>query len=161
MLTLQVHPKNYDYFTRLIDFGKECQAICKEHGIEPVIYGSVAYLFYTKDHSIDVNDIDFLVPESAFDVLGNQFTKLKLKHETTTYHSLKVFKNNIKISFDAIDHYLQGISEQAFPVNIEGSNFKVLNPESLKSVYRQGAENIPAKKEAYTYKLNNLVKISK
>ncbi len=156
MLTIQIYPKNKGFFLKLAEFGKECQIISTANGFEPVIYGSVAYLFYTKDASIEVNDIDFLVPEAALDVLAGEFTRQGLKYETTTYHSLKVFKNGVKISFDSIEHYLHGISELAYTVKIEGENFKVLNPESLKKVYKQGAENIPFKKDAYSYKLKRL-----
>jgi len=156
MLTNQIYPKNKDFFLKLVEFGKGCQAISTANGFEPVIYGSVAYLFYAKDDSIEVNDIDFLVPETALDVLAAEFARQGLKYEITTYHSLKVFKDEIKISFDSVEHYLQGISELAYTVKIEGENFKVLNPESLKKVYKQGAENIPFKKDAYSYKLKHL-----
>jgi hypothetical protein len=34
--------------------------------------------------------------------------------------------------------------------------FVIVDKETLKHVYEQGAENIPAKKEAYSYKLQQL-----
>lgn len=128
-------------------------------GIEPVVYGSLAYLYYTKDFSVDINDIDFLVPEEKFtEIIETVKNKGKYTYQPTDYHSLKVFKDGPKISFDGIDHYLGKLDRSYLTADINGVTFKVLNLESLKAVYQQGAENIPFKKEAYIYKLNQLQK---
>jgi hypothetical protein len=51
-----IYPANKEHFEKLIPFAQEIIALCKENKISPIIYGSFAHFFYTKDKSLNVND---------------------------------------------------------------------------------------------------------
>ena len=63
-------PKNQDYFEKLLSFSKVLFYICEKYNIQPIVYGSLAYAFFTRDEKIEINDIDLLVPEEAFPIIG-------------------------------------------------------------------------------------------
>lgn len=123
----------------------------------PVVYGSLAYAFYTKDEKININDIDLLVPESSFSrIIAAVKTNPDVTCEETTYHSLKLFRDGVKISFDAIEEYYRGLPRNFVEGKINGIAFRFVPNNALKEVYKRGAETIPMKKEQYTAKLNAL-----
>ncbi|MBU0535519.1 MAG: hypothetical protein KKE20_01035, partial [Nanoarchaeota archaeon] len=113
MESIYYHPQNKEYFSKLLSFVKELSEICKELNINPIVYGSVPYAFYTKDETININDIDILVPESSFVNLINKIKENEnLRYEETDYHSLKVFKDDAKITFDAIEEYYKDLPHE-------------------------------------------------
>jgi len=63
MKKINTLPKNKEYFKKLIPFAKEIISICKENKIDPIIYGSFAHFYHTKDKTMNVNDIDIIVPK--------------------------------------------------------------------------------------------------
>jgi hypothetical protein len=157
MKELGIRPQNKDFFERLICYGAKVLSRCRELGIDPITYGSVAYLVHTGDCGIDVSDIDFLVPESDFEKIISAFNGVKeITVEKTNYHSLKLLNDGYKVSFDAIEHYLIGLSAATQEVEFMGNKFKVVGPEVLAEVYSRGAQSIPVKREAYEKKLQNL-----
>ncbi len=130
---------------------------CVELDVQPVVYGSLAYAFYTKDEKININDIDLLVPESFFLRIMTAVKNLPdVTYEETTYHSLKLFRDGVKISFDAIEEYYRGLPRNFEEGKINDIAFKLVPQEALKEVYKRGAETIPMKKEQYMAKLNTL-----
>ena len=56
-------PKNKEYFKKLKPFAKKIILLLKNAKIEPVIYGSFAHFYHTKDKDITVNDVDLLIPK--------------------------------------------------------------------------------------------------
>ena len=60
------YPKNKEYFKKLIPFTQKIISLCRDSGIDPVIYGSFAHFIHTKDKSMNVNDIDLLIPKKDF-----------------------------------------------------------------------------------------------
>ena len=60
------HPKNKQHFKELIPFAKQIINICKNNKITPVIYGSFAHFYHTKDKNMKVNDIDILIQKKDF-----------------------------------------------------------------------------------------------
>jgi len=155
-LTLNSYPKNKDYYQKLIAFGKECLEICKTLNVTPVIHGSLAYLFYTKDGSIEVHDLDLLVPEAILSVLATEFTKQGIQNELSSHPSLKVLKGDEKISFHSMEYFLNNLSKTALPVDIEGSTFQILNLEALIKGYEASKNMEPKISEASSKKLEKL-----
>ena len=138
-------------------FSEELYKIFLRYNFKQIAYGSLAYLYYTKDERMPINDIDFLIPESAFDILiavSNNHNTFRC--ETTNYHSLKMFKDDLKISFDSIEHYLKNLPPKSISAEINGIRFNILNLQSLKEAYRLGIESIPVKKELYALKFSKL-----
>lgn len=153
-------PKNRDYFEKLLSLSKVLFDICEKHNIQPIVYGSLAYVFFTQDEKIEINDIDLLVPEEVFPIIIEEIKKQKgLSYQETNYNSLKVFQNNVKITFDSIKHYYSGLPENFIEISINNFPFKIINLEALKEIYIRGRNNIPVKKDAYQKKIDSLGKI--
>lgn len=156
MLTLNAHPTNKDYFLKLITFGKKCLDICHSFKIEPIIHGSVAYLFYTADESIEINDLDLLVPESSIKILAEEFKKMGIEYILTEHPSLNVFENDAKISFHSKEYFLKNQSEQSAPVSIDGTIFQILNLKSLIKGYETSRDSRSDKVYVYVKKIDRL-----
>ncbi len=151
------NPNNRDDFSKLLSFAQVLFLKCAELSVQPVVYGSLAYAFYTKDGKININDIDLLVPESFFPRIIVAVKNLPdVTCEETTYHSLKLFRNGVKISFDAIEEYYHDLPRDFVAGKINGLAFSLVPRKALEEVYKRGAETIPMKKEQYTVKLNTL-----
>ena len=150
-------PQNDDYFFQLLHFLKELLEMCIELKLEPVIYGSLAYAFYTNDESIYINDIDILVPESAFSSLIERITKHSdLRYEETDYHSIKVFKYKAKITFDAMEEYSKDLPRDFVKVILNDIPLTIVSLNSLKEMYNRGKNTIPVKSAQYSTKLQRL-----
>lgn len=66
MKQVSLEPYNSEHFLKLCLFAQVLLDKCDELNLRPVVYGSVAYAFYTNDNEININDIDFLISETAF-----------------------------------------------------------------------------------------------
>jgi len=157
------YPQNKEYFEKLLLFSDILFEICKKIEINPVVYGSLAYAFYTQDTDIKINDIDLLVPEKSFASIIKEVKKREdLSYQETDYNSLKIFWNNeIKITFDSIKHYYSNLPNQFNDISINNCRFKIINLYALKEIYQRGWDNIPFKREEYKKKIDGLAKITK
>jgi hypothetical protein len=137
-------------FADLLAFGRLIADRCGGIAGEPLVYGSLAYVAHTQDWSLGLNDIDFLVPEASFPgLLALLRADPELTCEETTYHSIKVRKRELKVSFDGVEAYLAGIAAQPIVAEIDGFSFRVIDPAALIEVYRRGAASIAQKREVY------------
>lgn len=153
----EINPTNRQHLDRLLAFGDEVSKICRANNIHPVVYGSLAYIFYTHDETAAINDIDFLVDEGVFEKLMELFGAMPgVSCETTDYHSVKFFRNGCKLAFDAVGHYLADTDFKSAPGIINGKDFELIDEGTLKIAYERGVNTIPKKKEAYAYKLREL-----
>lgn len=161
MKDIEYQPQNKEYLSKLLGFAEELFEICQELKIKPVIYGGLAYAFYTKDETININDIDFLVPESTFPNIIDKIKERKeWRYETTGYHSLKVYKNDAKINFDEIEGYYEEYYKDLPPDSVEVSINNVLlaivSLKSLKRFYKKVNADIPFKRGLNSIKLEKL-----
>ena len=76
----KIYPANKKHFEKLISFAQEVISLCNENKINPIIYGSFAHFYYTKDNSLNVNDIDFLILKKEFPKILREIKK-KIKAE--------------------------------------------------------------------------------
>jgi hypothetical protein len=160
MNQITIKVANLSFFEKLLLFSEELYKIFAQYNFKQITYGSLAYLYYTKDERMTINDIDFLIPESAFETLISESNNHNtFSCETTSYHSLKILKDDLKISFDSIEHYLNNLPSKSTSAEINGIRFNILNLQSLKEAYRLGIESIPIKKEAYALKFSKLSQI--
>jgi len=162
----EVQPANSDSFHELLAFAGEILKLCRELSVVPIVYGGLAYLYYTEDESISVRDLDLLVPESAFpDFIRLLDQQNDLTCKLMPYHSLEVFKGDFEIDLDATGHFLGTRSSKTEQVEIAGMLFHMINLESLIGIYQEGLDNMPAirkldeKKKRSEYKLRNLKEI--
>lgn len=150
-------PEQQKSLDNLLPYGKDFVSYCEQIDLFPIVYGSLAYIFYSNDNDIAINDIDFLIPKDRFQDLIELVKKHSdLRYEETTYNSIKVFRDNLKISFDSIEDYLKDIDFKTEKVEVGGHTFELVDKDTLKEVYRRGAETIPFKKDAYSLKLQKL-----
>ncbi len=157
MQKITAHLLNQTKFLEILQFASNVLSKIEAEGIRPITYGSLGYLAYTNDNSIEVSDVDFLVPEEQFNKLIHILkNSTDIKIETTNYHSLKLLKDDLKISFDAIEHYLQELPATFNEVLINGIQYRVVQKSVMAEVYRRGADTIPVKRSAYLSKLNSL-----
>jgi hypothetical protein len=141
----------------LLAFGSELVSACAKCDLNPLVYGSVAVMFHTKDESVTTQDIDFLIPKSRFpDVINFVRSDPRLRFEETTYNSLRVFKGQLKASFDSLEDYLMGMEYQSIQATLAGHKFFFVDRQTLREVYKRGADRIPMKRDAY---VNNFKKL--
>lgn len=125
--------------------------------MKPVVYGSLAYAFYTRDAAVDINDLDVLIEEAAFPrIIAMVAQDSTIRHEATTYHSLKLFRAEAKISFDAKEEYYRDLPDEFVDGRVNGVDLRFVSREALKEVYRRGAATIPANRAKYLEKLKRL-----
>lgn len=158
-----VLPANPKDFQALIAFSKEILSICDHLSIKPVVYGSLAYFGHTGDSSLPVRDLDLLVPEAKFPELLEALSKLEnIRYELMPYHSIEVYRGELEVDLDSIEHFLDPRSRKTVVKEIGGLTVNLLNRESLISIYQEALDNMPhiekldEKRAKYTMKLNNL-----
>ncbi len=158
-----IQPANKKQFQNVLAFGKEILDVCKELSITPLVYGSLAYFLHTKDETLPVNDIDFLVPEASFPLLMKRISELGgVSYKKMPYHSIEVSKDGVEIDLDAIEHFLDPRPREAIPATINGIEFQILNRTSLIAIYQEALDKMPTEKRLnekgvkYQKKLENL-----
>ena len=132
----------------------------------PIVYGGLAYFYYTKDENIAINDLDLLVPESKFTELIKLLNKQKnLVYKKMPYHSIEVFDKDFKIDLDSIEYFLDPRSRTTHKIQIDNLEFNILNTEALIDIYEKALKGIPniikfdKKRKNYIKKLKNLKKV--
>jgi len=127
-------------------------AHCRGLGCEPIVYGSLAVVAHTGDAALDLNDVDFLAPETLFPALAVSCGRAAVI-EATSYHSLKIRRNQLTVSFDSLDHYLGDIPRDPIWMAVADFKFLALDRAALSESYRLGAAAIPIKRDSYLEKL--------
>jgi hypothetical protein len=138
-----IFPKNKEYFKKLIPFAQRVISICQENGIQPVIYGSLAHFYYTKDKNMKVNDLDILIPEKDFPKMMKLLRKNKIKFGYfPEYDSdLNVTKGKLKIEIDKVGTGYKTLKEHSVSKNIfnkidfYGIEAKMITLKQLEEIY--------------------------
>jgi len=116
MKEITIYPANKKYFTKLIPFVKRIIIICKENKIEPLIYGSFAHFFYTRDKNMKVNDIDLIIPKKDFPKIVKLRKKEKIKFKYyPQWQTIVIKKGKLKVEIDEV-----------------GTGYKILNEKTLR-----------------------------
>lgn len=141
MLSIKDFPSNKDLFIKLINFCKEILLVCKEQGVEPVVYGSLAVFVYTKNLKMKVNDIDMLVKEEDFSKIIGALKEngIKFKYDKK-WHVLQVLSDNLKIEFDSVDFWQKDLPRDFKELDFYGLTVKILGLDVLKEVYKKASE---------------------
>lgn len=136
-----IYPKNKRKFIRLMKFGKEIVDICKRAGINPIVYGSLAFFYYTKKKDIKVNDIDFLIPEDSFDKIIEILKKKKIKYVySPEWHTLQIFKGDLKIELDSTDFWQKDLPKNFKRFNFNNLEIRAVALKSLIKIYKKASE---------------------
>jgi len=143
-----LNPVNPDHYKKLLKFGEVIFNICNKVNVSPVIYGSLACFYHTKNENMKVNDLDLLVPENSFPDFINQLKNHKeLTYEKMQYPSIVVHSDDLKIDLDSIEKYLFPRSASTESTKIDGISYNILNPDSLIDIYQEAVDRMPRTKE--------------
>jgi len=146
MKTLELYPKNKTHFKKLVEFAKQILEICHKNKIHPVIYGSFAHFYYTKDKNMEINDIDLIIPKKEFPKLIKAIKKNKVNSKLQRYSPQDVSffmlkKGNLKIEVDEVGKGYKTLNEAALSKNIfekidfYGIPARIITLKQLEEIY--------------------------
>lgn len=161
---MKIKSRNLEKFERLKVFLLETLPLLENININPILWGSFAYLGYSKDFEMNVNDIDFLIHKNTYDSLLSVLKENNIKYNyVDNWDCIQIFKDDLIIEFDSIERYPSNNFQE-----IDFGDFK-LNAISLKDLKRRyklasedkKVENYSLKKvEDYKTKYKKLQSIS-
>jgi hypothetical protein len=131
-------PKNQKYFSRLMSFAREVLGVCDEVGIKPVLSASLAVFAYTQDPTMEVHDVDLSCSESHFPRLRQALEGRGVDCRITSWHVLQAVRDDLKVEFDATEHWMQDIPERHEIVKVGDVQFWMVGVDGLRELYRRG-----------------------
>ncbi|MBL7051364.1 hypothetical protein ISS04_04375 [Candidatus Woesearchaeota archaeon] len=152
---------NQSDFRKLLLFYKHMSAIIDHYHIKPVLFGSLAYIFYT-NKKCAVHDFDFIIFKSdSKKLIKNLLYKNNFEVKKTNI-GFDVYSEQKKISFTYYQY--RDFDSKNVTINIDGVNFQIISREKLIAHYTQGyiqdvfLFNNPKKAAVYADKIQNLIK---
>ncbi len=131
-------PKNGEYFNRLMSFASEVLGICDEVGIKPILSASLAVFAYTQDPTMEVHDVDLSCSESLFPRLHQALQGRGIDCRITSWHVLQAVRDDLKVEFDATEHWMQDVPQHYEIAKIGGLQFWMVGVDGLRELYRRG-----------------------
>ncbi len=117
-------PKNKEHFKKLVPFAQKIILLLKNAGIEPVIHGSFAHFYHTKDKNIAVNDIDLLIPKKKARTLIKLLKKEGIKFKAFPGgYSLIIKKGKLTVETDPFEDTYIDLKKKPFPKNFDKIDF--------------------------------------
>lgn len=138
---MKLLPKNKKLFRALIPFAKNIISLCNEAGIKPVIYGSFAHFYHTKDNGMKVNDIDLWIPEKKYPKLIKLLEANKIRYKYfPKWHTLIIKNGKLKVEVDSIDYWYRDLKHKPFQMTFDKIKFygppvKVIKLSALEKFY--------------------------
>ena len=131
-----IYPVNKEHFEKLIPIAQEIIFLCKENKITPIIYGSFAHFYYTKDNSLNVNDIDFLIPKSKFSKILREVKK-KIRAEIILDGGTIILKRGkLIIELDSSEEKeLNLLQKNLTQIDFYGTEIKIIGLKDLENIY--------------------------
>lgn len=136
---MEIKSKNINRFEKLKKFVLEILPLLDNLKIKPILWGSFAYIGYSKDFEMSVNDIDFLISKQHYESL-----LFKLNEENITYNyeedwnCIQVLKDDIMIEFDPIEEYpIDNFQE----IDFGDFTLQAISLEDLKRKYKLASED--------------------
>lgn len=160
----KLHPANKSHFKKLIPFAQKIIKVCKENKIEPIIYGSFAHFYHTRDDRMKVNDIDLLIPKKDLQKLANSLKKHKFKFKYLPKWNIIIIKNNLlRVEVDAIGFWYNDLENSPIfknpeKINFYGINSKLISLKNLEKLYLIAYKRTNDNKEKVFAKIKHLEK---
>lgn len=135
------YPKNKEYFKRLVSFSKKIISILQENKIKPVIYGSFAHFYYTKDEGMKINDIDLMVHKKDLPKTVEMLKKHKIKHKYVPEYSTIIIKQEgLKVEIDSIGRGYGKLNDKNLltktkKIDFYGKDVKIITLKQLEDIY--------------------------
>jgi len=126
-------------FNKLKLFIKKILPLLDGLNLSPKLWGSFAYVGYTSDFSIPINDADFLVPRSKLKSLISLFKKNKIKFNyVDDWECIQIFSDGLMIEFDPIERYDIKSFET---IDFGDFKLKAISSKDLMRRYKLGSED--------------------
>lgn len=138
MIELTANPKNREHFDRLMSFAREVLRVCEELGIQPILSAGLAVFAHTQDPTMEVHDVDFSCSELQFPRLQQALEAQGIDCRVTSWHVLQAVRNDLKVEFDATEHWLRDIPERFEILKVGEIQFQMVGIEGLRELYRRG-----------------------
>ena len=138
MIDVQVTPANAAHFTRLLAFARDVLDCCAALGVHPVLSSSLALFAYTRNPDLEVHDVDLSCSESHFPRLQEALRERGIACTVTAWHVLQARRDDLKVEFDATEHWMRAIPAQYERASIAGVHFTMVSLASLRELYRRG-----------------------
>lgn len=158
-MKISSYPKNKEYFIKVKKFSNEMLSICKKLGVTPIAWGGLAYFGYTKDKSMIMHDIDFLIPDKYLKEIIEASKERKLRyHWNAEWHELRIYKKGIRVEFDPIEQY-KDKDKNYKEMNFNGLKVKAVSLNSLIKAYKHASEVSHDKPEQHRRRYEELLKM--
>lgn len=141
MIEVTASPRNREHVQRLIAFAREVLDACDQASVAPILDGSLAVFAYTQNPALEVHDVDFGCLESDFPRLQAALLGKGIACKIWPWHVLQARRDELKIEFDATEHWNRGIPDDHDAALITGIAFRMISFDGLREQYRRGAEN--------------------
>lgn len=135
-------PANKDHFRKLIDFAVEILGVCDQLRIAPTLSGSLAVLAHTGRSDIAVHDIDLACSEADFPRLQAALSERRIDTRIKPWHVLQARRGDVKVEFDAAEHWMTGLSTDYRSLDLGGTAVRVVGLDDLRELYRRGVEEL-------------------
>ncbi len=121
-----------------MSFAHEVLEVCDEVGIKPILSASLAVFAYTKDQTMEVHDVDLSCSESYFPGLRQALEEHGIDCRITSWHVMQAVRDDLKVEFDATEHWMQGIPEHYERAKIGDIQFWMVDLDGLRELYGRG-----------------------
>lgn len=162
---INILPKNKEHFKKLIPFAQEIIKICRENKIDPIIYGSFSHFVHTKDKTMNVNDIDLIIPKKDLPKIANILKRKKIKSKYyPQYNTIIIEKGKLKVEIDDIGRGRKTISDDKLSKNIfdkvdfYGVPVRIIRLNQLEEMYSYAYNNSREDKAKILEKIKRLEK---
>ncbi|MDD5770257.1 MAG: nucleoside-diphosphate kinase [Candidatus Gracilibacteria bacterium] len=151
---------NQEHLDKMLNFYKVLYKNLKNTNIVNILYGSLAYAYFTGDENIEINDIDFIAYEKKFpEIIKLIQSQENVVCQLTDHNSLRLLKDKAKLSIHSQELALEivNFSDNLINIEINGAKFVSLGLDDLIKFYQKGCSYDIQRKTGYTNKLNNLI----
>ena len=132
----KIYPANKKHFEKLIPFAQEVISLCNENKINPIIYGSFAHFYYTKDKSLNVNDIDFLILKKEFPKILREIKKKIEAEIILDVGTIIIKKGKLIIELDSSEEKeLNSLQKNLTQIDFYGTEIKIIGLKDLENIY--------------------------
>jgi len=140
---MKIYPANKEHFKKLIPFAKRIMSICQDAGASPVIYGSFAQFYHTKDENMEVNDLDVIFPKKDLPEILRLLEKNKIKFTrcSPNDYSIIIKKGKLKVELDDVGVGNKILNERTLSkdifnkIDFYGIEVRIITLKQLEEMY--------------------------
>jgi predicted nucleotidyltransferase len=137
----KIYPKNKELFKELIPFTKKIISLCEKNKITPVIYGSFAHFYFTRDENMKVNDIDIMIDKKFLPKMSEILKKEKIRHNYyPKWETLIIKKGKLKVELDEVGAGYKTLNAKNFirvskKIDFYGKKVRMITLKNLLDIY--------------------------